>query len=81
MLISKIEAKPIIEPMSAEPATLEQVAAQVLRLRDRVEDLEGLRDLNAAVQRDADKPGTPWEEVCAEFGWDFKRESDPKNNR
>lgn len=66
------------EAQSPGTATLEQVAAEVCRLRERVEDLEDLRDLNAAIQRNAGQPGTPWEEVCAEFGWDFQRESGPQ---
>ena len=64
--------------MPRKTTTLQQVAAEVRRLRERAEDLEDLRDLNSAIQRNADKPGTPWEDVCAEFGWDFKRESDPQ---
>jgi cell division protein FtsB len=37
-----------------------QLKAEVARLRSRVEDLEDLRDLNAAVARNAGKPGVPW---------------------
>jgi hypothetical protein len=40
----------------------------VARLRDRVEELEDLRDLNAAVVRNAGKPGIPWEKAKAELG-------------
>lgn len=61
-----------------ETATLEQVAAEVCRLRERVEDLEDLRDLNTAIQRNAGKPGVRWEEICQEFGWEFKDDPGPK---
>jgi len=64
--------------LSPETATLQEVAAEVLRLRERVEDLEDLRDLNAAIQRNEGKPGTPWEEVCQEFGWNFQHQPDPE---
>ena len=69
------------EPLSPETATLEQVAAAVCRLRERVEDLEDLRDLNAAMERNAGKPGVPWETVCQEFGWDFKRQPGPGHDK
>ncbi len=59
------------EILSPEAATLQQVAAELLRLRERIEALEDLRDLNAAIERNAGKPGVPWETVCQEFGWDF----------
>jgi hypothetical protein len=40
------------------------------RLRSRVEDLEDLRDLNAAVARNQGKPGVPWEQAKALLGLD-----------
>jgi hypothetical protein len=39
-----------------------------MRLRRRVEDLEDLRDLNAAIERNGDKPGVSWSEVKRELG-------------
>jgi hypothetical protein len=33
-----------------------------------VEDLEDLRDLNAAIERNAGKPGVPWSEVKTDLG-------------
>jgi hypothetical protein len=33
-----------------------------------VEDLEDLRDLNAAIERNARKPGIPWSDVKRELG-------------
>jgi len=39
--------------------TVRQLHSELLRLRRRVEDLEDLRDLNAAIERNADEPGVP----------------------
>ncbi len=39
-----------------------------VRLRKRVEDLEDLRDLNASIDRNAGKPGIPWEQAKKELG-------------
>jgi len=39
--------------------TVGQLHSAVQRLRRRVEDLEDLRDLNAAIERNAGKPGVP----------------------
>jgi hypothetical protein len=48
--------------------TVRQLHSEVQRLRRRVEDLEDLRDLNAAIERNADKPGVPWSEAKRELG-------------
>ncbi len=40
---------------------------ELVRLRRRVEDLEDLRDLNAAIERNTGKPGIPWNEVKREL--------------
>ena len=63
------------ETISLEMTTLQQVAAELLRLRERVEDLEDLRDLNSAIERNAGKPGVPWEKICQEFSWAFDKSS------
>ena len=47
--------------------TLESVAAEVRRLRERLEEMEDLLELRAAVEHNAGKSGTPWEEVRAEL--------------
>jgi hypothetical protein len=44
--------------------TLNQALA---RLQQRVEELEDLRDLEAAIAENAGKPLIPWEQVKAEF--------------
>lgn len=50
-----------------ENPTLESLAAEVRRLKERMEDMEDLMDLREAVERNAGKPGLPWEEVKAEL--------------
>lgn len=48
--------------------TLRQLHSEVQRLRRRVEDPEDLRDLNAAIDRNAGKPGIPWNVVKKQLG-------------
>ena len=50
--------------------TLESLAAEVRQLQERLEDMEDLMELRAAVERNAGKPGTPWEEVKTELDRD-----------
>ena len=57
------------EPRQPESApTIEQVMAELARLRERVEDLEDARDLDAAIRRNGDKPLIPWGHVKDELG-------------
>ncbi len=48
--------------------TVRQLNSELQRLRRRVEDLEDLRDLNAAIERNAGRPGIPWNAVKQELG-------------
>ena len=48
--------------------TVRELHSQLERLRRRVEDLEDLRDLNAAIERNAGKPGAPWSDIKRELG-------------
>ncbi len=48
--------------------TIRDLHAQLHRLRKRVEDLEDLSDLNAAIDRNNGKPGVPWGQVKKELG-------------
>ena len=57
-----------------EKPTLESLAAEVRRLQERMEDMEDLLELRAAVERNAGKPGTPWEQVKAELDLGSKQE-------
>lgn len=52
------QAKPSLRRMSAELA----------QLRSRVEELEDVRDLNAAIRRNAGKPGIPWAQARKKLG-------------
>ena len=53
-----------------EKPTLESLAMQVRRLHERLEDMEDLLELRAAVERNAGKPGSPWEQVKADLDRD-----------
>lgn len=55
------------DPAILEKPTLESLAVEVRRLQERLEDMEDLMELRAAVERNAGQPGTPWEEVKAEL--------------
>ena len=50
--------------------TLESLAAEMRRLQERLEDIEDLIELRSAVERNAGKPGVPWEKVKAELDVD-----------
>jgi len=52
-----------LEASRAKKPTLQQLAEDVNHLRERVEDLENLRDLKEAVQRNGDKPLIPLAKV------------------
>lgn len=48
--------------------TLTALSRELSWLRSRVDDLEDLRDLNAAVARNGSKPGTSWDKAKVELG-------------
>ena len=47
---------------------IRQMAAELAQLKDRVEDLEDARELDAAIRRNGDKPLVAWEQAKHEFG-------------
>jgi len=47
--------------------TLKSLAAEMRRLRERLEDVEDLIEIRSAIERNAGKPGVPWEKVKAEL--------------
>ena len=51
---------------TVEKSSLESLAAEVRHLRDRLEDMEDLLDLRAAVTNNNGTPGAPWKQVKAE---------------
>lgn len=50
-----------------EKPTLESLAEELRKVQERLEDMEDLMELRAAVERNAGKPGIPWEQVKAEL--------------
>ena len=48
--------------------TLKSLAAEMRRLQERIEDIEDLIELRSAIERNAGKPGVPWEQVKTELG-------------
>ena len=46
---------------------VEALAKTVERLQERVEDLEDLRDLQAAIVENGNEPLIPWEQAKAEL--------------
>jgi predicted DNA-binding protein len=50
--------------------TLKSLATEVRILRERIEDMEDLMQLRAAVKRNGSKPGTSWEKAKKELGLD-----------
>ena len=53
--------------LSSKP-TLKGLAAEMRSLRERIEDMEDLLDLRAAVKRNGKKPGIPWAKAKKELG-------------
>ena len=53
-----------------QPLTLEFLARRMAVLEERLEDLEDLRELNAAIERNGNKPAMPWEAVKSELELD-----------
>jgi hypothetical protein len=53
--------------ITLEKPTLESLAVEMHRLQERLEDMEDLMELRAAVDRNANKPGTPWEQIKGEL--------------
>ena len=58
------------DAVTTEKPTLESLAAAVRHLQERLEDMEDLMELRAAVEENAGKPGVPWEQVKAELHLD-----------
>lgn len=72
---SKTEKKPMSSVIqkpakhAAKPRlTLGALHTELAALRERVEDLEDLRELNQAIERNGDKPLVPWSEAKKKLG-------------
>lgn len=59
----------IKRPAKNKPS-LKRMSAELVQLRARVDDLEDLRDLNAAIARNGGKRGIPWARAKKELGLD-----------
>ncbi len=59
----------IKRPTKRKPS-LKRMSAELAQLRARVEDLEDLRDLNAAIARNGGKRGIAWAQAKKELGLD-----------
>ena len=53
-----------------QPQNLEQVYRELVALRERVEDLEDLHNLEQAIKENAGKPLIPWEEAKKQLDLD-----------
>ena len=47
---------------------MHELAAELARLRERIEDLEDARELDASIHRNGDKPLIPGEQAKNEIG-------------
>lgn len=56
-----------LELGSKEP-TIREISVELARPRDRVEDLEDARELDAAIRRNGDKPLILWKQAKEEIG-------------
>jgi hypothetical protein len=56
-----------LAPESKEP-TIREIYDEITKLKNRVEDLEDARDLDAAIRRNGDKPLIAWEQAKKEIG-------------
>ena len=50
--------------------TLHSLHAEIIALRERIEDLEDLRELNQAIERNGNKPLIPWAKAKKKLGLD-----------
>jgi len=55
---------------SLKKLTLKSLAAEMRRLQERIEDMEDLLELRSAIERNAGKPGVPWDRVREELRLD-----------
>jgi hypothetical protein len=55
------------DAMTLENPTLESLALEMRLLRERLEDMEDLLELRAAVERNRGKPGIPWDQAKVEL--------------
>jgi hypothetical protein len=69
-MLCEIAKKPMSNVASLKKPTLKSLAAEMRRLQERIEDMEELMELRGAINRNAGKPGVPWERVKKELDLD-----------
>ena len=69
-MLCEIASKPMSNVASLKKPTLKSLAAELSRLQERIEDMEDLIELRGAIERNAGKPGVPWEQVKRELDLD-----------
>ena len=66
-MLYEIASEPMGNLISRKKPTLKSLAAEMRRMQERVEDMEDLIELRSAIERNAGKPGVPWEQVKKEL--------------
>jgi hypothetical protein len=69
-MLCEIVKKPMSNVASLKKPTLKSLAAEMRRLQERIEDMEDLIELRGAIERNAGRPGVPWERVKKELDLD-----------
>ena len=69
-MLSNIAKKLMSNHTALKKPTLNSLAAEMRRLKERLEDMEDLLELRSAIERNAGKPGMPWEKVKTELELD-----------
>ena len=69
-MLCEIAKEPMSNVASLKKPTLKSLAAEMRRLQERIEDMEDLLELRGAINRNAGKPGVPWERVKKELDLD-----------
>ncbi len=65
--MSSVIDKPVKRSAKSK-LTLRALQQELTALRQRVEDLEDMRELNQAIERNGSKPLTPWSKARKDFG-------------
>ena len=53
---------------NAKEPTIRELAVELALLKERVEDLEDARELDAAIRRNGDQPLIPWDQAKKDLG-------------
>jgi hypothetical protein len=67
--MNSVLAKPA-KRLGTSRLTLQSLHREMLALRERVAELEDLRELNQAIERNGTKPLIPWSKAKKDLGLD-----------